>query len=297
MEGLGSAETVFSDYRTVNGIQVPYKVVSRFGGVVTQELTYSAFVFNIHTARTLFDRPREAEIGPEVGGSSAPITLTRVGKDVYFVSAVDTGGIFFYSSLVAIFREYVLVVDSPVSDGVSRAVIARIREMAPDKPIKYLIATHYHIDHIAGVREYLAAGTTVVTTPGNVDFFRRLTTVAHPLSSSPVSYPAPLPVESFQGKRVFADETQAVEIYNVGPTPHVDEMVVAYVPHDKLMFVSDLFPVNYKGRLRPADPTTVFFAQTLRLLGVEVQTIASGHGRLGTPEELQGAASLGATRQ
>ena len=290
IQGLGSAETIFSDYRSVNEIEVPFRTVTKFSGELLQDMTYTDFQFNTHPNASVFEKPSGAEFGPEVGGPPQPLSLTKIASDVYYVNAVNTGTIFFYSSMFVVFKDFVLVIEAPVGDGLSRSIMAKINEIAPDKPIKYLVATHYHVDHIAGVRAYLAAGTTLVTTPGNVKFIENLTSVPHPLSSKPLIYPHPLPIEAFTKKRVFSDGEHQIELYNVGPTPHVDEMVLAYLPHEKLIFVSDLFPVNFLGHIRVGDPTTVFFEQKLRQLRINVERIASGHGRIATIDELRQAA-------
>jgi glyoxylase-like metal-dependent hydrolase (beta-lactamase superfamily II) len=289
MKGLGSAETIFSDYRNVDNVKVPFRVVSRLGSELTQDLTYIDFKFNTHPNASVFERPTDAELGPEVGGPPQPVTLTKVANDVYYVNAVSTGSIFFYSSMFVVFKDYVLVIEAPVSDGVSRAIMSKIKETTPGKPIKYLVPTHYHIDHIGGVKAYLAAGTTVVTTPGNVKFIENLTSVKHPLNSSVSMYPQPLPIETFREKRVFNDGAHVVELYDIGPTPHVDEMVIAYLPQERLVFASDLSPVNFVGRIRVGDPSTIFFEQKIRQLGLNVEKIASGHGRISTIDELRQA--------
>jgi glyoxylase-like metal-dependent hydrolase (beta-lactamase superfamily II) len=214
-----------------------------------------------------------------------------MANDVYYVNAVNVGNSFFYRSMFVVFKDYVLVIEAPVSDGLSRSIMTKIGEIAPGKPISYLVVTHF--DHGAGVRAYLAAGTTVVTTPGNLEFIENLASVAHPLGSKPSMYPRPLRVQSFTGKRVFSDGEHMVELYDVGPTPHVDEMVAAYLPREKLLFVSDLFPVNFKGRIRTGDPTTVFSEKKLREMGLQVDKIASGHGRIGTIDDLRQAAAVG----
>ena len=38
------------------------------------------------------------------------------------------------------------------------AVMADAKKLVPNKPIKYLINTHHHFDHLGGVRAYVAAG-------------------------------------------------------------------------------------------------------------------------------------------
>ena len=137
----------------------------------------------------------------------------------------------------------------------------------------------------------MAAGTTVVTTPGNVKFIETLTSVVHPLSSNPLAYKRPLPIETFKEKRIFSDGEHVVELYNIGPTPHVDEMVIAHLPQEKLVFASDLFPVDFVGRTRLGDPGSIFFYEKIRQLDLNIERIASGHGRIGTIDELRQAAT------
>jgi glyoxylase-like metal-dependent hydrolase (beta-lactamase superfamily II) len=286
--GLATTETVYSDYRTVNGVAMPFHVVSRVGKETQADLTYSEITFNTHPDAQLFDMPAGAEMGPVVGGSRQPITVTPLGKDVWFVDAIETGGIFFYSSLFVAFKDYVLVMEAPLNDNVSQAIIAKIKETVPGKPIRYVVPTHYHVDHIGGVRGYVAEGTTVVTTPGNRRFFESLAAVQHPLNPDRLSVqPRPVSIETFTGQRVFTDGEQVVELYNVGPTPHVEDMTMAYFPKLKLAFVSDLFLVSYKGKLGPAEPGNIVLNDKIRALGLQIETIAGGHGRIGTMEELR----------
>ena len=290
-EGLGSSETIFADYHLLHNVQIPSRVITSFRGQRIQNLSYTNVEFNTHPNDALFDRPNGAAVGPEVGGSPQPLTITNLAPNIYYVNGVETGGIFFYSSMFVVLKDYVFVIEAPVGDGLSRAIMAKIQETAPGKPIKYLALTHYHIDHVAGVRAYLAAGSTVVTTPGNKDFIEKLALLPHPLSSNGASRSQPAPsIETFRGKRVFGEGENAVELYDLGPTPHVDEMVIAYLPREKLAFVSDLFPVNFKGTTRRGDPTSIFLYQKFRELGLDVERIASGHGRIGSIEELRQAA-------
>jgi len=287
LHGLAVAETIFSDYRIVNDVQMPFHVVMRVGGELTSDASYGEITFNIHPDSNRFSLPKEAVVGPEIGGPVQPVTLTTLGKDAYFVDAISTGGIFFYSSMFVVFNDYVLVLESPLSDGVSQAIIAKIKETAPGKPIRYLVPTHYHIDHLGGIRGYIAEGATIVTTPGNVKLIEHLASVAHPLNPDRLSlHPRAVWIESFKEQRTFTDGEHRVELYNVGPTAHVDEMVIAYLPQEKLVFVSDLFLVSYKGRLGPAEAGNVLLLDKIRQLGLHVATIAGGHGRIGTIDEL-----------
>jgi glyoxylase-like metal-dependent hydrolase (beta-lactamase superfamily II) len=290
VEGLTATETIFSDYRDVNNVKIPFHVVTKTAGEITQDLIYGDVKFNTHPADALFEMPEDAEIGPEVGGATQPVTLAKLAKDIYYVNAVSTPGIFFYSSMFVAFKDYVLVIEAPLNDAVAQAVIAKIKETAPGKPIKYLIPTHYHSDHTGGIRGYIASGSTIVTTPGNKNFIERIASVSPPLNPDSLSLTRrPLSLETFKDKRVFSDGEHVVEFYNVGPSPHAMEILIAYFPLEKIVFASDIFPVYFKGKNGPTSPVFIDAYKKFRELGLQIETIASGHGRLGTMDELKQA--------
>jgi glyoxylase-like metal-dependent hydrolase (beta-lactamase superfamily II) len=79
-----------------------------------------------------------------------------------------------HHSLFVVFQDHVVVVEAPLSEERSLAVLAKIAETAPGKPVRYLALTHYHSDHTGGLRAYIAKGVTIVTTPGNRGFVERL---------------------------------------------------------------------------------------------------------------------------
>lgn len=288
LEGLGALETIFTDYQTVGDIKIPFHVITKFGGELVSDLTYRDVKFDSHPGAALFDPPRGAEVGPEVGGSAPPISITKLAKDVYYVNAIGTGSIFFYSTMFVVFNDFVLVVEAPVNDSVSQSVIARIKETVPGKPIKYLVPTHYHVDHLGGIRGYIAEGATVVTTPGNRKLIESVASLVHPLNPDTLSLrPRQLNIETFTEKRVFSDGEHVVELYNLGPSPHADEILIAYLPQERIAFVSDLFPVTLKGKLGPTSPVFAFFNEKVRQMGLQIEIVASGHGRLGRMDELR----------
>lgn len=72
----------------------------------------------------------------------------RVADGVYFV--VGTGKIHVMSNaMVVIGDDDVLVVDSHVTPAAARAMLASVKVLT-DKPVRYLVNTHYHFDHAHG---------------------------------------------------------------------------------------------------------------------------------------------------
>ena len=69
------------------------------------------------------------------------------------------------------FRDFVAVVEAPQNEARSLVVIAEVRRLIPNQPIRYVVNTHHHFDHAGGLRTYMAQSTTVVTHQGNRDFY------------------------------------------------------------------------------------------------------------------------------
>ena len=93
-----------------------------------------------------------------------------------------------------------------------------------------------------------------------------------------------------KGRRVLSDGTQRLELIDIGPNPHAKEMVIAYLPKQRIVFQGDLFfmPVNNA----PAGSTTrihVSFARKSVSSRLEFDRIASVHGRTATKEEFERA--------
>jgi len=276
------AETQFADYRDVGGLKFPYRIILTYGGEVSSDQTYSEVKINTRPADELFAMPADAIRGPEVSGP-ASVSLRQLADDVYFVNGINSGDVWFYSQMFVVFKDYVLVVEAPLSNDISKAIITKIESVAPGKPIKYLIPTHYHTDHTGGIREYIAKGATVVTTPGNQRFIAQVAGKQHSIRPDTLSLSPRQPaIEVFKDRRVFKDDHHEVELYNIGPSPHVDEIVVVYLPREKILFVTDLMMTRIVEPFTPRTVTEQDFVEKLRRLNLGVETIANGHGWVGS---------------
>ena len=157
----------------------------------------------------------------------------------------------------------------------------------PNKPIKYLVLTHHHSDHAGGFREYVAEGATIVTTTNTKTFLEKASATQSSLLPK-VSPQKKLTIETIQNKkRVFQDDKHVVEIYDVGPNPHANEILVAYLPKEKILCQADLLNPAANGTIPIAQDATISFSERLQQLGLEVEKIYGVHGRAATPEELR----------
>src|SRR5512137_23098 len=65
------------------------------------------------------------------------------------------------NSGVIIGDKYIMVADTTATPAMAQDLIARIRQVS-DKPIKYVLLTHYHAVRVLGASAYLAEGATEV---------------------------------------------------------------------------------------------------------------------------------------
>ena len=77
------------------------------------------------------------------------------------------------NSYMVEFDDFVAVFEAPGNEERSLAVIEAIAKLAPGKPIRWLISSHPHFDHIGGLRTYLHIGATIVTHMKNLAFLNR----------------------------------------------------------------------------------------------------------------------------
>ncbi len=277
-----ASEIVFSDYRAVNGVQFPSRWRWRQAGQQVADYSIADVKLNAKLEDAAFAKPTDFTETPAFPQGRA-LTVAKLAEDVFVVCDVGGGG---YHVLAVAFPDHILVVEAPLNTGAAQAAIAKIKEAIPNKPIRYFAVTHHHNDHSGGTRAFLAEGATLVTTPGNRKLFHELGTANH--SDVLGKTPPPPSIEVIEGgKRIFKSGDQVVELINIGPNPHADEMVIAYLPKQKILFQGDLFNPPESGPIGKAQAGTIHLAQKIRELGLQVDQVVGVHGRASTLAELE----------
>jgi cyclase len=103
--------------------------------------------------------PPAAQTPPDPPTTS-PLVLKMVGPGVY--AAINGPTINGDSNAGFIVGDdAVLVVDSFYDPNTAKLLLSEIRKITP-KPIRYLVNTHYHLDHVAGDQVFKDAGAIIV---------------------------------------------------------------------------------------------------------------------------------------
>jgi glyoxylase-like metal-dependent hydrolase (beta-lactamase superfamily II) len=267
---------VFENYRRNGEYWVPTKVtiVQNSWTIITSELQLIRRNFDGALLESDFAPPAAAVRVDQKGFDRH---VSKVAPSVYFVENASPD----YNSMFVVFTDYVLVVEAPSSDSDSTKVMDAIHEIAPGKPIRYIVPTHFHEDHIGGLRAYLREGATVVTTPGNLPFlemFMKKMRALHPQIKLPA-------VEVVADKRRFTDGVVTVDLHNV-PSPHVDEMIVPFIPSAGIIYVADGLTRDL-GPWRPPTTDERTLVRQFNELGLNIRTVLPGHGPAATQPDLE----------
>jgi glyoxylase-like metal-dependent hydrolase (beta-lactamase superfamily II) len=149
-----------------------------------------------------------------------------------------------------------------------------------DKPIKYLIYSHHHFDHIAGGKAFKDAGARVIA---HKNATARLKTLKDPHTV--------IPDESVGNKKVIKLGGTTLELHYLGLN-HSDSTLVMRLPKEKIVFIVDTIPVGgFPGRgfidIYPLE--TEDFIK--KVIAMDWERMIPGqpgpNGRLGTKKDAQ----------
>ena len=274
--GLDVQRTTFSGYRNEGGLMLPRSARTTLGGRLASEITAQQIAAAATLDTALLRRPEGANRAPAPppapGGAPTPpssIPVNQIAPGVFVLQNVTPG----YHEMFVDMGDHVVVIEADGSPSVSESVLRTVNEQLPGKPVRSVVLTHHHTDHSGGLWTYLARGITVVTTPGNAAFVRSVAAVPHTDGGGAVAAPQPR-IETVTRRRTLGSGPNAIELLDVGPNPHAEEILVAYLPGRKLLYVPDIY--GYSPNFQPPE-MLVSFANALAPLGLDIETFVTAH--------------------
>ena len=210
----------------------------------------------------------------------AQVAVEKMADGVYYLGGGPA------NSYMVEFRDFVAVFEAPGSEERSLAVIEQVAKLAPNKPIRWLISSHPHFDHIGGLRAYNHIGATVVTHMINLKLLNRdvLTYKARTVKPDILSLWPPTEVaegynyEAIQENFVITDDSRILRVFYVQPLQHVAGMLMAYLPAERIAFEADLFDTHEAPKPAQMPAMRSFYNQVQRMK-LDVATVAPVHGK------------------
>ena len=264
-------ETTFSGYEDYNGVKFPSTIVQKQGGFPVFDLKVTSVKPNTGLTVSVPDAVKTATMPP------VKVTSQKVADGTWFLA----GGS--HNSILVEYPNYLVMIEAPLNEARSLAVIEEAKKLVPNKPIKYLINTHNHFDHAGGVRTYVAEGATVITNEMNVPFYEKAWSAPRTLDPDTLSKdakkPAFVPVKE---KYVLDDGGRSLEIFHIDGDTHNAGLMMVYLPKEKILVEADDFTPNTPTVPAPSGPRPRIFSSNLyknvQRLKLDPTTVAPLHG-------------------
>jgi glyoxylase-like metal-dependent hydrolase (beta-lactamase superfamily II) len=265
---FGQVEYSFLDYATIDGIAFNRKFKLFINGEDNLVIDVKKTVLNPAIGQYVQVPAELRKVAPV---SPDSLSSNEIEEGVFLVGGNGT------------YTLFVEMADYFIAIGGTQTVPASIKELRKEvaqKPIRYGVLTHHHSDHVPGAAAYANEGATIITFEENESVVRKAAGTED------------ANLEFVRDHMTLTDGSKKVELYNIGPTPHAENILIAYLPNEGIIFEADHFPQPATGVIPPAVPATVAFAEALEKLDLDYTKIVGAHSaRIASPADLETALS------
>ena len=223
--------------------------------------------------------------------ADSPLSLAQVGPHAYYAQGISALGSplnrnFISNAGVVMGPQGVIVIDALGSPTLGSQLITEIRKLT-DKPIQYVIVTHYHADHIYGLQSFVDIGATVIAQESAKDYLGSDTAQLRLQASRTELAPwINDQTRLVPATRWITDDIRLtlsgldVDIIKMGPAHTPDDLAI-FFPSEGVLFAGDLV---FRGRIPyVGNADSLGWIKSLdKLLVRDAKTIVPGHGPAST---------------
>jgi glyoxylase-like metal-dependent hydrolase (beta-lactamase superfamily II) len=219
--------------------------------------------------------------------------LAQTGQPTFATRKVDgTDNVYIYrymghQSMFVVTPKGVIATD-PIARYRPEAATTYLAEIkkVTDQPVKYLIYSHAHYDHIAGAKPFKDQGARIIAHKNAKTRFEALKKAGALLDS------VVMPDETVDTKKTITLGGTTLELHYVGRN-HSDSSLVMRLPKEKLIFTVDFIPIEgVQFRNIPDNGSPLEYEESIRkVVAMDWERMIPGHpyagGRLGTKKDAQ----------
>jgi glyoxylase-like metal-dependent hydrolase (beta-lactamase superfamily II) len=307
IQGTTELDLVLTDWRDIDGVKFPFHRLHKHNGRHLIETTYSEVTLNPKIDPSIFEMPilaraatvrstateaftnipyqwtlRRVKWGGDINTDAVAwdATATPEPKWVTVLPGIDwTDGVT-HNSIMVVMADYLIIWEASLHENFSEWMIRSAKRRYPDKPIKYLVLSHHHLDHNGGARPFVAEGVDVIVPvgPGYEAYFDRMLKPDSPYLNDRLHRNPRLP--SFirvDDTYTLSDGRREFMLYNIKDSEHAPGLLIAFVPDVGLIVNTDLWNTNEKLGTKPITRQQELLDVVERWKIKPVHS-ASGHG-------------------
>jgi glyoxylase-like metal-dependent hydrolase (beta-lactamase superfamily II) len=261
-------EAEYSVYKDFGGVKFPTMIVEKQGGFPVLILSVS----DVKPNAAVKIEPPQTPPASAVAVQPVSVQAEKVADGVFYLK----GGT--HHSVAVEFADHVVVIEAPLNEQRSLAVIAEVKKLIPNKPIRYVVNTHHHFDHSGGLRAYVDEGVTVLTHDSNKEFYQQVFSPPRTLNPDRLAQSQKkATLETVGDKKVLTDGSRTLELHLIKGNPHNDGILMAFLPKEKILIEVDVFtPANPVPAT--ANPNTVNAVENVERLKLDFEKILPLHG-------------------
>lgn len=210
-------------------------------------------------------------VGPLVSGaaeSSRPRDeIAQLAKDVYLFRHQA------HQALFVVTPDGVIVTD-PINQEAAAWLHAELRKLT-DQPVRYVIYSHHHNDHITGGRIFAEQALVISHA------------AARPKILTASDADTPVPDLTFTDRMSIVLGGTQVELIYTGKN-HSDNSIVMLLPQHRILFAVDFIPVETVAYRSLPDAYPDEWIESLkRVEQLDFDVLVPGHGRIGKKEHVK----------
>ncbi|RJR32713.1 MAG: MBL fold metallo-hydrolase [Deltaproteobacteria bacterium] len=219
--------------------------------------------------------------------------LKKITESVYSYTDVKNASpktSFGANAGIIIGKDYLVAVDSLISAKEGKRFIKDIKKVSK-KPVKFLINTHYHLDHSLGNSEFAKLGAVIIAHAndqenmqkageGMLQYAKQWGLSDQDLKGTKLAYPT----LTFGDRLTLDLGNNKIEVLFIGPS-HTTGSVLVFVPKEKVLFTGDILFTDFHPFLGEAN-IEGWIKVLDQIMAMDVEKIIPGHGPVSSKKDV-----------
>lgn len=204
-------------------------------------------------------------------------SLTPLTDDLYHFRGGTRGNHF---GTVLVTDEGIVIVDTvePKSAKWLRNELAR----RFDQPVKYVVFSHSHYDHIGGSELFKADGAIIIAQENAESEILEEERLQQWMTKREIA----LPEIAFADKFIIKIGGKTVNLISLG-SGHTESLIVVHFVEDRIVHLVDIASIKQVGFMTLGRPIKKYIVQLEKAMTLDFDVVVPGHAELGNKQDVQ----------